>query len=173
MNNKKNGIISYTLVYAFMFILTFILCVLLVTYYIEQRLCSKCEISSFLIGDINDVSYCIEGYGTNDDGDLLINGWFLKEGISYDYYNYGNDNHSQSVYNNMHIAFVNDEEVYLVPTKLIKREDVNLIIDDGIDYKYSGFTSKLSSTDKYIADEGKLVMVWEDINGIKEIYYLE
>ena len=73
----------------------------------------------------------------------------------------------------MHIGYVLDDVVYVIPTRLCTREDVNELIGDGINYKYCGFNSRVSSKDYKILENAAMVIIWENPDGTKEIYYIQ
>lgn len=141
-------------------------------FYQENRRIEEKNLSSFTMGNKKDIEYKIEYKGLNNKGSYFIKGWCIKPGIEYSYYNYGNDAHKKSVYNNMHLGYLKKNTVYIIPTKLENRDDVDQYINDGIDYRFCGFQSIIPKEKLGKIEKGELVLIWKNPDGTQELYYL-
>lgn len=110
-------------------------------------------------------NYKLEGGAVYRDGHAVITGWMTDTGHIDSGYNYGVDTVLYGVYNNMHCGIVNGDKVIIFPTKLKKRPDVNNEINDGIDYKYCGFTAYIPS--EYVSEysDNEIVLTVKRRNG--------
>ena len=147
--------------------------VLFIIFIREDSVVKRIRLDSFMVGDTTSIKYSVETRQYNNDGSYSINGWAIKPGITYHFYNYGNDAERDRVYNNMHVGFTDGKYVYILPTKLQQRTDVSQNMNDGIDYAYCGFRSRLP---KKLAEtiEGKtIVLIWRNPDKTQELYYLE
>lgn len=115
----------------------------------------------------------IEAISEDEEGDCYIKGWFVLPGITYDFYNYGNDNHSSSAYNYVNVCVVDKNDIYVLPTKLEERQDVNELIGDGVDYKYSGFQAKVSSELSNLVENKSIAFLVKDPDDKKTLYVQE
>jgi hypothetical protein len=132
------------------------------------------KMDNFVLSDEKDLCYNIENYAEVTNKKAEISGWLVQKGQTYEYYNYGANVHGAGVYNNMHLACVDDnsEQVYILPTQLSIRNDVTEYIADGIDYKYSGFESKFPVYYEQLIDKNGLYVVIKDTDGNQFIYRL-
>ena len=71
----------------------------------------------------------------DDNGNTWLQGWCVRKGVTYRYYNYGLDCTADAVYTNLHLCLVEGDSVYVIPTKLSDRDDIETVIGDGIDYR--------------------------------------
>lgn len=129
--------------------------------------------SEFTIGMSDEIRYDIEEEGFSSSGDYRIHGWFIIKDKVYDYLNAGMMEKGSGVYNNNHLCYVKDDFVYELPTKLEYRKDVNQLLNDGIDYAYSGFYSRVSEKDIGIMDDAELGMIAETPDGEEYLYILK
>ncbi len=167
---KKN---QYMIVAFFMLISLFAVIILFALYAREDDSLSIVSLDSFKEGDPSNLLYDIEAFQYDSDGACLVNGWAIKPGVTYHFYNYGNDAERNTVYNNMRIGFTDGESVYIMPTKLEQRTDVNELINDGIDYAYCGFRSRLPVRYTESVEYNIVVLIWQNPDGTQELYYLE
>lgn len=137
----------------------------------EDRTVKTAEVRSFRRGKPSDIQFKVESQHY-EDGTYVISGWAVKPGVTYTYYNYGNDKRHNSVYNNMHLGFVDGNTVYILPTKLSQRDDVDRFMNDGIDYAYCGFTAELPKNRAGRIEHGKPVLIWKNPDESQEIYDL-
>jgi uncharacterized protein (UPF0128 family) len=72
----------------------------------------------------------------------------------------------------MHIGFTDGKTVYILPTKLENRDDIDQYINDGIDYQFCGFQSRLPKEKSGRIKKGALVLIWKNPDGSQELYYL-
>lgn len=129
------------------------------------------SLESFPVGDPSEIIYEVSGEEIYDDrGTHLIMGWAVKPGKVYSFYNYGNDAYRERVYNNMYLGCTDGNDVFILPTKLSKRDDVDALINDGIDYAYCGFSSLLPAGIK--EQMNSFVLIWQNQDGTKELFYL-
>lgn len=128
------------------------------------------ELSSYSVGAVEDIAFHIDSSGYDKNGNYYISGWCVKPGVVYEYYNYGNDAHRSGVYNNMHFGFSDGTRVFLLPTKLERREDVNSLLNDGIDYGFCGFRSILPKNRAGEIEKGDPVLVWENPDKSQELF---
>lgn len=145
---------------------------LLVLFAREDKNVKTAAVSSFTQGKPSDIQYKVESRQYDGNGAYVISGWAVKPGVTYSFYNYGNDAERSCVYNNMHVGFVDGETVYILPTKLSQRDDVNQLINDGIDYSYCGFTAQLPKNKTGKIENGSLVLIWKNPDGSQELYHL-
>lgn len=163
---------QYRLVMVFVFLSLVLISVIMILYDQESRKI-KCEsLNSFTAGDTKDIRYNIDYQGQNQDGTYSVIGWCIKPGKVYSYYNYGNDATRAGVYNNMRIGFTDGQTVYILPTKLENRDDVDQSINDGTDYQYCGFRSMIPNVQVGRIEKGSLVLIWKNPDGSEELYYL-
>lgn len=125
---------------------------------------------SFNVGAIEDVQYNVESIITDEMNNTTVKGWFIKQGVVYDFYNYGNDVESNGVYNYLNVCLINDDSVYILPTKPEWRYDVTDYIADGINYKYAGFEAYVPSKYSYLFDKCSFAFLSRDPAGAKTLY---
>ena len=124
------------------------------------------------MGDIKQIQYDIEEVTSDKAGNYYIKGWCILKNVRYGYFNYGNNKTSSNVYNNMHLCIIDANKVYILPTKLEKRQDVNEFINDGIDYKYCGYRAKLNNNYISLISEHSWRIILKNIDGEESIYFL-
>ena len=74
------------------------------------------------------------------------------------------------VYNYLNFCLINDDKVYIFPTKLELRPDVNNYIGDGADYRYAGFEAYVPSKYSYLFEECSFAFLSRDPAGVKTLY---
>ena len=152
----------------------FAVCVLFLLYDTENNEILVYDESSFSQGAIKDVKFEIESISERDErGAQIIKGWFILPGVTYQYYNYGNDAERNGVYNYFNLCFLKDGKLYVLPTKLELRDDVNNLISDGIDYRYSGFQANLPKNYSHLIKEGSIAFLVKNPDGVNTIYEQE
>ena len=104
----------------------------------------------------------------NDDEYLKIYGWAINKGVTYDFYNWIIKD-GKSVYINTTIALVKADMVYEIYTTTDYGVMINDIINDGIDYRNSGFVSIVDTSTFKIAGEYNVAIIITTINGDKLI----
>ena len=77
------------------------------------------------------------------------------------------------VYDNNHLCYVKNDIVYELPTKLEYRKDVNQLLNDGIDYAYSGFYARIPEDNMNIRNDAKMGMIAETLDGEEVLYILK
>ncbi len=144
--------------------------ILLLIYRYENKAVYLYSRYNFDSGALGDVLYNVESVTADEMNNSIVKGWFVKPGVAYDFYNYGNDVESSSVYNYLNFCFINDDKVYIFPTKLELRPDVNNYIGDGVDYKYAGFEAYVPSKYSYLFEECSFAFLSRDPAGVKTLY---
>ena len=99
--------------------------ILLLIYSYENKAVYLYSRYNFDSGALGDVQYNVESVTADEMNNSIVKGWFVKPGVAYDFYNYGNDVESSGVYNYLNFCLINDDKVYIFPTKLELRPDVN------------------------------------------------
>jgi len=102
-----------------------------------------------------------------------IEGWFVLEGITYNYYNFGEGAGGSSVYNNMHLALIDGDNVVLLPTVLVLRKDVTRKLRDGTNYRYCGFKAIVPTDYLDFAKDATFYMAVTDPYDNMELYEIE
>lgn len=148
-------------------------CVLFLIYHHENTTISLYDKDSFPNSAIENVQYSIESVSTDQKGNCTITGWFIQPGVTYSFYNYGNDATRSGVYNYLNVCFVDGEYIYVLPTKLEERADVNDSIGDGINYRYAGFHAYVPSQYSYLLDKRSFGFLSQKPDGAKTLYVLE
>lgn len=149
-------------------------CVILLRYNTENNEIRIFDESSFNQGAIEDVKFEIEPFSEEAENEAqIIKGWFILPGVTYQYYNYGNDAERSGVYNYLNLCFIKDGKVYVLPTKLELRDDVNNIISDGIDYRYSGFRANVPENYSHLIKEGSIAFLVQNPDGVNTLYAQE
>jgi len=156
------GVMLFSLVIAILF---------LVFFESENQSIKVESIEKYAAGDLDDLIYAVY-MDPPGDREVFVTGWAIKPGATHTIYNYGNDMIKECVYNNMRVAFTDGERVYIMPTKLARRDDVDRLIVGDIDYGYCGFTSHIPSGSQALVDDASLVLIWRDPDGTEELYYL-
>lgn len=128
--------------------------------------------SEFAVGTRDEIEYDIEEEKVSSSGDYRIHGWFVVKGKVYDYLNAGMMEEGSGVYDNNHLCYVKDDLVYELPTKLEYRKDVNYLMNDGIDYEYSGFYARVPENSMDIRDNAELGMIVVTPDGEEILYFL-
>ncbi len=130
------------------------------------------KLDSFIVGNPSDLRYSVDFEGVNGTADYQIEGWAVKPGRVYSLYNYGMDKTLERVYNNLRVGYTDGTNVYIFPTKLVRRAEANDAINDGIDYGYCGFLSKIPVGNAEGTAGGDLILIWRNPDGTQELYYL-
>lgn len=176
MKDKSTQTLTNTIQKRFVFsmmLLSLSTVILLLLLFLQENMSIKKEnIDSYIEGDNKNIHYYVDRNGFNQDGSYSVEGWCIKPGVQYSFYNYGYGKSLKSVYNNMHIGVTDGKTVYIFPTKLESRDDVDKYMNDGIDYKFCGFKSKLPRNEIEILEVGRLVLIWQNPDGSKELYFL-
>ncbi len=128
--------------------------------------------SDFQIGDGSEIVYDIEEEDFSSE-DCRIHGWFVQKGMTYDYFNAGMMEAGSGVYDNNHLCYVIDNLVYELPTKLEYRQDVNDLLDDGINYAYSGFYARITGIQMEELANAQLGMIVMTPDGEEILYFLK
>lgn len=142
-------------------------------YWRENGTISVAAITDYQRISPDQIEYAIEGAQYQADGSYLIQGWCVQPGITYPFYNYGEDNYANGVYNNIHVGYLSEDQVHIVPTRLEQREDVNQIMDDGIDYKYCGFQARIPEDNVEECRDSTLVFLIQNPDGTEQLCELE
>lgn len=144
--------------------------VLLLIYRHENSTVYLRDRNSFDSGAIEEVQYSVESITVDEMNNSIVKGWFVKPGVTYDFYNYGTDTEGSGVYNYLNFCFIDADSVYVFPTKLEVRSDVNDYIADGIDYKYAGFEAYVPSEYSYLFDKCSFAFLSQTPDGVKTLY---
>lgn len=171
-NNRMEKLEQIFLILFLVFAVS-ISCTLLLVYYHENNKVNKYSRTDFNEGKIIDVRYNLESISSDQSGNSTIVGWFVLPDVTYVFYNYGNDVNGNGVYNYLHVCLVNDDDVYVLPTKLEGRADVTDTIGDGIDYKYAGFQARLPYRYSSLLNECHVAFLTQDPGGAKTLYIQE
>lgn len=130
------------------------------------------RLSEIEIRDIGDITYSIEQEEILDDGNYVIGGWLVENGRTYEAYNYGMDATANIAYSNTTICFIDGDNIYELPTKLVQRDDVTELINDSINHKNSGFVA-MFNTEKYnYSADMALGAITKDPNGEERLYII-
>lgn len=98
-------------------------------------------------------TYSLDADGTN--GEKVISGWIVKTGTSVD---------TCSI--NVILKENNSTRAYILPTEVVKREDVTINVGEGNNYDYSGFKALADN----VKSERKYTLCFRlEINSV--IYY--
>lgn len=106
----------------------------------------------------------------DDSGNTWLQGWCVRKGVTYRYYNYGLDCTADAVYTNLHLCLVEGDSVYVIPTKLSDRDDIETVIGDGIDYRCSDFTAKIPKKQTHLLTEDNLGIIMTAPDGEELLY---
>lgn len=128
------------------------------------------DTSDYQTGSADEIMYSIDLAERQADGSYMIQGWCIQPGITYPYYNYGIGIESAGVYNNMHIGFLYEDRVYTIPTELERRDDISENMNDGIDYAYSGFYSRIDANEIGDYIDGEMMILLQDPDGDRTLY---
>ena len=172
---EKHAIAKLERSFVFLFSIAAVVCTcaLFLIYHHENSTISLYDKESFPHSAIENVQYSIESVSTDQNGNCTITGWFIQPGVTYSFYNYGNDATRSGVYNYLNICFVDGESTYVLPTKLEERSDVNDFIGDGINYRYSGFHAYIPSQYSYLLEKCSLGFLSQNPDGAKTLYVQE
>ena len=129
------------------------------------------SLSDVTVGEVSQISYSIDSENVNEKGDYIIKGWAVQKGITYDYYKHSIDEYNSGVYNYMNLCYVKDNKLYILPTKLETRPDVTECLNDGIDYRYSGFSARVCEEDVYLTEGYQKAFLFKNPDA-KEIVYI-
>lgn len=172
-NRWKNILSERKFLFLFSVTAMVIICALLFIYRHENNTVHQYKRSSFNEDAIVSVKYNLESISADKSGNETIKGWFVLPGATYDFYNYGNDANRSSVYNYLNVCLVEGDDVYVLPTKLEGRSDVNDTIGDGIDYKYAGFQAWLPYRYSFLSDKCSFAFLTQNPDGVKTLYVQE
>lgn len=131
------------------------------------------NLSEVTVGDISQVTYSIDSENVNEKGDYIIKGWAVQRGVTYDYYNYGIDDNNSGVYNYMNLCYIKDNKLYVLPTKLEARKDVSEVLNDGIDYRYSGFNARVCEDDMYLTKGYQKAFLFKSPDDEEIVYIID
>ncbi|MCC6093690.1 MAG: hypothetical protein LIV24_01470 [Eubacterium sp.] len=145
-------------------------CALFLIYRNENNAVRFYNRNTFQSGAIGDIRYDVESVTADEKNNSTIKGWFVKPGVTYDFYNYGNDAERTGVYNYLNVCLIDADRVYVLPTKLEIRQDVNDLIGDGTDYKFSGFEAYVPSKYSYLFDNCSYGFLSRDPDGRQTLY---
>ena len=115
-----------------------------------------------IVENTNEFEYGIDvARRTNDivNGDLFeINGWCIIRGIE-----------TRPI--SMHVVIESNNEYFLLPTVVRKREDITAGMNDGVNYDWSGFSSSINNASKIFGDRtnNKIYILFETKDDIKLI----
>lgn len=142
-------------------------------YWSESGSLNISNLVDYQMGSADQIAYDIEDLQYQSDGSCVLRGWCVQPCVTYPFYNYGEDKHSSGVYNNIHVGYLSDDQIYIAPTRLEQREDVNRIMDDGIDYGYCGFQARIPEDNVEAFENGTLVLLLQNPDGTEQLYELE
>lgn len=129
--------------------------------------------SGYSAGSAASARYQLEERNARPDGSMEVKGWFVLPGVTYPYYNYGNDEHKTGAYDYMRFAVKNDDgSLTVFPTKLELRPDVTAALADGTDYRYCGFHALVPAKWSSSLDSNQLVMAITNPDGDVTVYPL-
>lgn len=169
LREKRRGVSILTIALLAMGVVT----LLFFLYRRENEHISVRSRSEFTIGKSDEIEYDIEEEGISSSGDYRIHGWFVIKGRVYEYLNGGMMEEGSGVYDNNHLCYVKNDIVYELPTKLEYRKDVNQLLNDGIDYAYSGFYARIPEDSMNIRNDAKMGMIAETLDGEEVLYILK
>ncbi len=138
----------------------------------ENNHITERSIDEFITGDSSKIQWSIEQEGISSSNDYRIDGWFVRTGVTYEVFNAGLMQWKTGVYNNNHLCYVRDGVVYELPTRLELREDVNDLLGDEVDYRYSGFHARVPARDLDILDGSVMGMIAESPDHEETLYLL-
>lgn len=163
--NKTNNIIILVTVLGMVFVLSLFLFV-----NIENNRVIKRNISEYQTEYTADTVYEIKNIESDTKGNVYIDGIFAVKGLSYDFFNYANDNHDKGVYAYYHFCLIDENEVYVMPTKLSEDNEINEMLNDGNNYRYSVFDAKVPKKYAEALNSFKRGIVSRSPDGKESIY---
>ena len=132
----------------------------------------QCPLTDSMETSLYETKFNIDSRQTDADGNVLIRGWFVEEGAVYPFYNFGWGQAGSGVYNNFHLAALNEGTVVEFPTLLSKRDDVTAGINDGTDYKYSGFSASIPASYQSLISANGLYILSGSPSGQQRLYLI-
>lgn len=159
------------LILAFVIVTVVVMIGIFVAYYHEQNSVIKIDSTKIQYGNVSEIKYEVEDISKTKKG-ILYTGWAIKPGVKNRAFNYGWKKYVDEPYNNVHIGYADKHSIYLLPTKLHVRKDVNEMVADGNDYRYCGFTSLLPNSKEYLENK-QMIVVFVDMKGNLTAYDIE
>lgn len=155
-----------------MLVATVIIYVAYALYWSENGSMRIYNLTDYQVGSAEQIAYDIESVQYQSDGSCILQGWCVQPGVTYPFYNYGYDTYERGVYNNIHVGYLLDDQVYIAPTRLEQHDDVNRIMNDGTDYRYCGFQARIPEDNVDECIDGILVVLIQNPDGTEELYEL-
>ena len=132
----------------------------------------KCPVTDSMKSSLYETKFNIDSRTADTGGNVLIHGWFVEEGAAYPFYNFGWGKSGSGVYNNYHLAALDNGTVVEFPTLLSKRDDVTASLNDGTDYKYAGFSASIPASYRPLISESGLYILSCDPSGRQRLYFI-
>lgn len=77
---------------------------------------------------------------------------------------------SDTVYTNLRLCLIENDTVYVIPTKLSNRDDIETAMGDGIDYHCSDFTAKVPKKHTHLLEKSNLGIIMISPDGENSLY---
>lgn len=163
--NKSNIIILFVSLAGMMLVLA-----LFAIMRFEDNRVITTNIDNYILQDSEDTIYSEEDKCKDSKGNVYIEGYFSVKGLSYDFFNYANDNHDKGVYANFQFCIIDGEVVYVMPTKLEETETINNLLNDGNNYRYAIFKTRIPNKYVNIINNAKKGIVSRTPDGEEYLY---
>jgi len=127
--------------------------------------------SAALQEDLYEPVFRLDSLREDAGGNLVITGLFAEKGVTYSYYNFGIGALGAGVYNRYRLACADADTVYEFPTLLTLPAEPDPRLQDGINYKYAGFSAVIPAACRSLAGES-LYVITTDPAGRNRLYDL-
>ena len=148
------------LILAFLCIVVIVVSFLFVVQKNSYSAVEETDASLFSKGSLKEITFNIEEITSVTEGDI-ISGWCARQSDFKEYYNYGMDKRFEGIVNNYVIALEKENVLYILPTKLKMREDVNNA-QDGAECGFCGFEAMIPVKYKESSDDYSVVFLVAD-----------
>ncbi len=145
----------------------------LLVYKTENTNVRKYSLSNFVIGNNEEITYNIEPEIVVAGNTQMISGWVTENNKYYEYFNYGIDLTRISAYNNVRLALIKDESVFVLPTRVEKDDELRDILNDNVNREWSKFISLLPETYSKTYKEYGMGFVIMDYEGKETLYIIK
>lgn len=170
-SNQNNRLYALTLMGAILTSLV-VAVLFLLAYKIEKTHVHRYSLADYVIGNNKEITYNIEPELVLAGKTHLISGWVTEKNKYYDYFNYGIDLTRTCAYNNVKLALIKDDSVYVLPTKIETDEKLRDILRDGINREWSKFVSLLPEAYTNGYKEYGMGFVIRDYEGEETLYII-
>lgn len=138
----------------------------------QNRTVNVMKLTNVEMRDISECYYRIGELQEGKNGDL-VKGEFIDSEMVYDYYDYGIDCYGKAVYSNVRFVLIGDEELYVMPTKLSFRENIDVDNMDISKDGYYGFTACIPQKYSEIYNYVKKGYLVRNLEGEYKLYVVQ